>query len=54
MKKIVLITYTVDSESDIQAIGSLRGVMACLPAEIVERFTAFDVLDGVSDLSLSE
>ena len=53
MKKIVLVAYTVEADTDVSAIFKLRRSLSTLPDSELEKFEAFDVVDSVSDLSLS-
>ena len=55
MSKIVLIAYKSDRNSDAAAALQLKGILEAqmTSTEILERFEIFDVVDSVSDLSLS-
>ena len=55
MSKIVLIAYKSDKDTDVLAALQLKGILEAqmTSTEILERFEIFDVVDGVSDLSLS-
>jgi hypothetical protein len=45
-KKIVLIAYTVEADTDAEAVMSARSALLHLPSDaILSRFEAFDVLD---------
>ena len=55
MSKIVLIAYKSDKDSDVAAVLNARSALFHMPSNsILERFEIFDVVDSVSDLSLSE
>ena len=47
MKKNVLISYIVDTDSDVKAIFALRKSLSTLPESELEKFDAFEVLDVV-------
>lgn len=47
MKKNVLISYIVDTDSDLKAIFALRKSLSTLPESELEKFDAFEVLDVV-------
>ncbi len=55
MSKIVLIAYNSDKDTDVAAALQARGILigSMTSNEILQRFEIFDVVDGVSDLSLS-
>ena len=46
MKKIVLVSYTVEADTDVAAIFALRRSLAYLPDSELEKFEAFDVVDS--------
>lgn len=47
MKKNILISYIVDTDSDVKAIFALRKSLSTLPESELEKFDAFEVLDVV-------
>jgi hypothetical protein len=47
MKKNVLISYIVDTDSDVKAIFELRKSLNNLPDSELVKFEAFEVLDVV-------
>ena len=47
MKKNVLISYIVDTDSDLKAIFELRKSLHNLPDSELKKFDAFEVLDVV-------
>lgn len=47
MKKNILISYIVDTDSDVKAIFALRKSLSNLPESELEKFDAFEVLDVV-------
>ena len=47
MSKNVLISYIVDTDSDVKAIFALRKSLSTLPESELEKFDAFEVLDVV-------
>ena len=47
MKKNVLISYIVDTDSDVKAIFALRKSLSVLSDTELEKFDAFEVLDVV-------
>ena len=47
MKKNVLISYIVDTDSDLKAIFALRKSLSTLSDSELEKFEAFEVLDVV-------
>ena len=46
MKKIVLVAYTVEADTDVAAIFALRRSLAYLPEDDLAKFEAFDVVDS--------
>lgn len=44
-KKIVLVSYVVEADSDVSAIFALRRSLAYLPESELEKFEAFNVVD---------
>jgi len=51
MKKNVLISFTTEADTDLQAVMALRKLMYKLPESDVEKFEVFDVLDVVSEVA---
>lgn len=45
MKKIVLVSYVVEADTDVSAIFALRRSLAYLPESELEKFEAFNVVD---------
>jgi hypothetical protein len=45
MKKIVLVSYVVEADTDVAAIFALRRSLAYLPEGELEKFEAFNVVD---------
>jgi hypothetical protein len=50
MKKIVLITYTVEADTDLAAIFALRKSLNNLSESELDKFDAFEVLDYEGEL----
>jgi hypothetical protein len=50
MKKIVLITYVAEADTDLQAIFALRKSLNNLSTSEIEKFDAFEVLDYEGEL----
>ena len=45
-KKIVLVTFVTDADTDLQAVFNLNKVFAKLSEQELEKFEAFQVLDA--------
>lgn len=46
-KKIVLVAYSSDSDSDVRAVLEVRSALLHLPSDsILKRFEVFDVVDS--------
>lgn len=45
-KKIVLVTFVTDADTDLKAVFNLNKVFAKLSEEDLEKFDAFEVLDA--------
>ena len=45
MKKIVLVSYVAEADTDVAAIFALRRSLAYLPEEELVKFEAFNVVD---------
>jgi len=50
MKKIVLISYVVEADTDLSAIFALRKSLSILPDSELEKFEAFDVVNSVEEV----
>ena len=51
MKKIVLVAYTVEAETDVAAVLNCRSALLGLPSDsILQRFEVFDVVDSVEEV----
>ena len=50
MKKIVLIAYTVEADTDLAAIFALRKSLNNLSESELDKFDAFEVLDHEGEL----
>lgn len=48
MKKIVLLTYVTESNTDMKAVFNLQKTLSVLPDSELEKFEAFEVLEATN------